>query len=108
MLARRIKSPFPKAVYARNAEVYKILAHPTRLEILNTIRNREASVQDLIRILKLRKANVSQHLAILRQAHLVTPRRSGLNIFYKIVDPGIVEPCRVLKKLWEKDKSKLR
>jgi len=96
-----MKSPFPKHVYNRNAEIYKILSNPIRLEILNTIKFQEASVEQLVEVLKLRKANVSQHLAMLRHARLVATRRDGLNIYYRIVDPRIIEPCRILKEVWE-------
>ena len=96
-----MQSPFPKSVYNRNAEIYKILANPIRLEILNSIKYQRLSVEQLVEILKLRKANVSQHLAMLRHAKLVTCRREGLSVYYEIVDPRIVEPCRILKELWE-------
>jgi len=96
-----MKSPFPKHVYNRNAEIYKVLANPIRLEILNTIKYQETSVEDLVDMLQLKKANVSQHLAMLRHARLVSTRREGLNIYYRIIDPRIIEPCRILKEVWE-------
>jgi DNA-binding transcriptional ArsR family regulator len=94
-----MKSPFPKTTYIKNAEVYRILANPKRLEILNLLKLREASVEQLLKVLKLPKANLSQHLALLRHNHLVTVRRQGLNKYYAIIDPRIVEPCRVLHNL---------
>lgn len=97
-----MKSPFPKSTYERNAEIYKLLANPKRLEILNILKRQELAVEELVRALKLPKANVSQHLALLRHARLVTARRNGLNVYYKISDPKIVEPCRILRDFWEK------
>ncbi len=99
-----MKSPFPKSVYAKNAEIYKILANPKRLEILNILKVREQSVERLIKMLGIPKANLSQHLTLLRHARLVTARRNGLNAYYKISNPKIVEPCRILHDLW-KNKS---
>ena len=99
-----MNSPFPKATYERNAEIYKILANPKRLEILNILKFRELSAGDLVNIVQLPKANVSQHLALLRHTRLVTVRRNGLNIYYKIADPRIVDPCKILHNLW-KDKA---
>lgn len=98
---QQLSSPFPKPVYARNAKIYKILANSTRLEILNSIKHRELSVEDLVQITGQRKANVSQHLALLRHAGLVETRKQGLNVYYAIVDPRLVEPCRILKEMWE-------
>lgn len=98
-MSKKIKQPLPRTAYRKNAETYKILANPKRLEILNLLREQEMSVEDLVKTLGISKANVSQHLALLRHADLVTVRREGLNGYYNIVDPRIVEPCRILHKL---------
>lgn len=95
----KIKKPLPRSAYEKNAETYKILANPKRLEILNLLREQEMPVQDLVKTLGISKSNVSQHLALLRHERLVTVRREGLNAYYNIVDPRIVEPCRILYKL---------
>ena len=96
-------SPFPRRTYQRNAVLYKLLANPIRLEILNVLKkNGETSVEDLLTILDVRKANLSQHLSILRHTKVVSVRRDGLNMYYSLVDPRIVEPCRILKELWER------
>lgn len=78
------------------------MANPKRLEILNTIMDKEATVNELSEVLGTRKSNTSQHLAYLRYLGLVTTRRQGKNIFYKITDPGIVAPCAIFKELREK------
>mgnify|MGYP001619441404 CR=1 FL=1 len=95
-----MKSPFPKATYEKNATIYKILTNSKRLEILNLLKKKELAVEELVKVLKLPKANVSQHLALLLHARLVAVRRNGLNAYYKITDPRIVEPCRILRDLW--------
>lgn len=59
------------------------------------------SVEKLVNTLRLPKANVSQHLTLLRHARLVTVRRNGLNAYYKISNPKIVEPCRILHDFWK-------
>ena len=97
------KSPLPKEAYMKNADIYKVLANSKRLEILNILKGGETPVEDLISITKLSKANLSQHLALLRHNGLVSVRREGLNGFYKIVDPRIVEPCKILHELRNKN-----
>ncbi len=106
---RRIKhhpdSPFPKLVYERNATIYKLMSHPIRLEILNILKARgETSVEQLLQMLGVRKANLSQHLSLLRHTKTVMMRKDGLNVYYQITDPRLVEPCRILKEIWEADK----
>ncbi len=100
----KIKQPLPRTAYQKNAEIYKILANPKRLEILNLLREQEMPVEELVKTLGIPKANVSQHLALLRHSKLVTVRRDGLKGYYNIIDPRIVEPCRILHQLSEKSK----
>jgi ArsR family transcriptional regulator len=94
-----ISSPLPQEAYDKNANIYKILANPKRLEVLNILKRGEVSVEQLLKITGLSKANLSQHLALLRHNGLVQTRRHGLHIFYRIVDPRIVEPCKILHQL---------
>ncbi len=94
-----MKSPLPKEAYNKNALIYKILANPKRLEILNILKVKDTSVEDILKITKLPKANLSQHLALMRHNGLIVPTRKGLNVTYKIVDPRIVEPCKILHQL---------
>lgn len=95
-------SPYDKIVYARNAELYKLLAHPVRLEILNILKLQETPLEQLTSALGLAKANISQHLAILKMARVVRVRRDNGEAIYSIVNPDIVAPCKILKDLWEK------
>lgn len=94
-----MKSPLPREAYNKNANIYKILANAKRLEILNLLKMREFSVEEMLKITKLSKANLSQHLALLRHNGLVVDRREGLNVFYRIIDSRIVEPCKILHEL---------
>lgn len=97
-----MKPYLPKEAYNKNATIYKVLANPKRLEILNILKTGEFPVERLISITKLPKANISQHLALLRHNGLVHTRREGLNVIYRIVDPRIVEPCKILHNLRHK------
>ena len=91
-----MKAKLNRRVYNINAVLYRVLANPKRLEILNTLVDQEMSVENLTKILGIRKANVSQHLAVLRHHRLVHTRRNGLNVYYKTADPRIVKPCQIL------------
>ncbi len=97
--AKPTKSPLPYEAYNKNALIYKVLANPKRLEILNILKIRETAVEDILSTMKLPKANLSQHLALLRHNGLIVPRREGLKVYYSIVDPRIVEPCKILHQL---------
>jgi DNA-binding transcriptional ArsR family regulator len=72
------------------ADLFKALAHPVRIEILNTLRNhQEVSVNDLKDHLGLEAANVSQQLAVLRNKKLVKTRKEANNVYYSIQDETI-------------------
>ena len=94
-----MKTPLPKDAYKKNALIYKVLANPKRLEVLNILKKKETSVEEILSVTKLPKANLSQHLALLRKNGLVVPRKEGLRVFYRIVDPRIVDPCKILHSL---------
>ena len=89
-----------KKIYKRNAEIYKLLANPIRLEILDILEENEASLEELSEIIGIRKPNTSQHLAILRYLRVVTVRREGQKAYYKLTDKRITEPSKILQKLW--------
>ena len=95
----------PKIAFIKNAATYKLLANEKRLEILNNIKYEEKRVEELVKILGVSKANVSQHLALLRHAGIVHTRRDGQNVYYKIVDPEIIKPCVILYNLWVSGKG---
>jgi ArsR family transcriptional regulator len=90
----------PKIAFINNAKTYKLLANEKRLEILNNIKYEEKRVEELVKILGVSKANVSQHLALLRHAGIVKTRREGQHVYYKITDPEIIKPCVILYNLW--------
>ena len=78
----------------RIAEVLKAMADPTRLKILHSIHDDERCVSDILEVVGGSQANVSKHLSVLKRAGLVDCRRSGLNVFYRIIDEGVFTICR--------------
>ncbi len=79
---------------ARIADVLKAMADPTRLKVLHALQGGERCVTDILHSVGGSQANVSKHLAVLRRAGLVTCRRDGLNVIYRIADPGVFTICR--------------
>lgn len=65
-------------------EVFRMLADPTRVEILWMLRGGARSVNDLAEALGKPATSISQHLAKLRMARLVHPRREGTQVFYSL------------------------
>jgi DNA-binding transcriptional ArsR family regulator len=70
---------------------FTILGQPARIQILLAIRTQEACVCHLEVVLGLRQASISQHLMAMRKAGLVTAKRDGRNIFYRLACPEIID-----------------
>jgi len=75
------------------------MADAKRLMILHELRDSEASVGQLVSSLGLPQSNVSQHLAILRERGIVTTRREGTTIYYKLANPKIGEACDLVREV---------
>ena len=75
------------------AELCKSLSDPKRLHIIQELRGDECSVSELTKILGLKKSNTSQHLAVLRKIGVISPRKEGSTIYYKLANPKIAEAC---------------
>jgi ArsR family transcriptional regulator len=73
------------------SQIFKSLAHPTRLAILDILRDEEQCVCHLEAVLGQRQAYISQHLMSLREAGLVADRRDGSRIYYRVVRPEIYQ-----------------
>ena len=66
------------------SEVYKALADPTRRRILQLLREREMSAGEIAEHFKLAKPTLSGHFAVLREAGLVSPEKTGTTIIYRL------------------------
>ncbi|MBS3136111.1 winged helix-turn-helix transcriptional regulator [Candidatus Woesearchaeota archaeon] len=86
-----------KELYEMHAEMCKVFSNPTRLEILNLLREKEMTVTALMEKTKLSQANISQHLAIMKSKGIVASRRDGKNIHYRIAYPKIIKAFDILR-----------
>ena len=73
------------------AEVFRALAHPTRIHIIETLGEGELSVGAILERVKVEPANLSQHLSVLRLQQLVSTRKDGNQVLYSVRDPLLVE-----------------
>ena len=88
-----------KELYEIHAEMCKVFSNPTRLEILNLLRDKELSVTELIGITKLSQANISQHLSIMKFKSIVASKRKGKNIYYKLTSPKIIKAFDIIREV---------
>src|SRR5258708_34748009 len=81
------------------AELFKALGHPARIRILEVLCDGERSVGELQPIVGIELSHLSQQLAVLRRARLVTSRKAGSSVFYALRDDLVAELLRVAKAL---------
>jgi ArsR family transcriptional regulator len=86
-------------IYQLHADYYSALANPKRLEIVHLLRDKEMSVSQMMEMLGLPQANLSQHLMVLREFHLVSTRKAGTNIYYKLAHKNIVKSSDLIREL---------
>ena len=79
------------------AEIFQALAHPTRVAIVERLDLGEMSVGQLCEKVGVEQANASQHLAILRNKHIVQTRKAGNQTFYRLRDPAFGKVLAALK-----------
>jgi ArsR family transcriptional regulator len=87
----------PADVFELQASIARALGHPTRLRILDLVGHREVSYAILLRKLGITKANLSQHLAVLRGSAVLADRREGRGVFYRLRYPEIKTLCETMR-----------
>lgn len=80
------------------AGVFQAMAHPTRIAILEELRNGELSANALQARLGIEQANLSQHLALLRNKRLVVNRKAGNQVFYSVRDHVLIEVLDIMRR----------
>jgi DNA-binding transcriptional ArsR family regulator len=77
--------------YQAPANLFKVLSHPARMAILSVLRDGEQCVCHMEAMLNLRQAYISQHLKVLKDARIVSDRRDGWNMYYRVSQPDIFD-----------------
>ncbi|MDH4226491.1 MAG: metalloregulator ArsR/SmtB family transcription factor [Deltaproteobacteria bacterium] len=86
-----------KTLFDIQAAICKALSNPKRLEIIYALKDGEHTVSEIVEAVGQRKANVSQNLAVLKNAGILKARRDGLNIHYSIANEKIVTACGLMR-----------
>lgn len=83
----------PKEALAQVAAYFQTLSEPTRLSLLNLLRDGERNVGELAQLTGFTAANVSRHLALLTQHGLVARDSRGTSVYYRIADESVYALC---------------
>jgi len=83
----------PTQALEQVAAYFQALSEPTRLQILNLLRQREHKVGELAQLCGYTSANISRHLAMLTKHGLVARQSRGTSVYYRIADESIYALC---------------
>lgn len=75
---------------------FRVLAEPTRIKLLDRLREGEATVLELTAVIGTTQQNVSKHLGVLQQAGIVARRKQGNFAYYRVVDEGVFALCETV------------
>jgi DNA-binding transcriptional ArsR family regulator len=91
----------PDTLRQFKASIFQALAHPTRIAIIEILRDGELSAGAIIERLAIEQANASQHLSILRTRQIVSSRKEGNQVFYSVRDPLLIEVLDVMRRYFQ-------
>lgn len=86
------------AMLKRAADIIKLLGHPDRLKIVEALEGTELSVSDICEVCALEQAICSQHLSRLRRHKVVTSRKEGLRVMYRVIEPKVHHILECIRK----------
>ncbi|MFI5530240.1 ArsR/SmtB family transcription factor [Kitasatospora sp. NPDC051853] len=86
-------------LYQLKAEFFKTLGHPVRIRVLELLSEREHAVAEMLPEVGVEPAHLSQQLAVLRRAQLVTTRREGSTVHYRLTTPELADLLKVARSI---------
>ncbi len=86
-------------VFKLHVDVCRVLGNASRIRIIEILQEGERSVGELAETLGLRQANVSQHLAVMRNKGVLRTRKVGTSIYYSVSNPKIVQACDLMRQV---------
>lgn len=86
-------------IYQYHAEMCQVFSHPKRLEAINVLRDGEMSVTELAQKLELTIGNLSQHLSMMKERHILLTRKEGNMVYYRILNPKLIRCFDMMREM---------
>ena len=91
-----VTQPLPDDLIELIAERFRALSEPTRIKLLDRLREAEATVLELTEVIGTTQQNVSKHLGVLQRCGIVARRKQGNFAYYRVVDEGVFGLCETV------------
>jgi DNA-binding transcriptional ArsR family regulator len=104
------ENPMEERVMELKADILKALAQPTRLRILELLREGERCICEIVPALNGEQSNISRHISLMQKSQIVTTRKDGVKVMVKVRDPrvfDILDKVNVILKNQMKEQEKL-
>ena len=88
-----------KNIFKLQADICKIFSNDKRLEIINLLKHKEISNQEIMRETGLSKVSISKHMNVLKSKGVIVSRREGQQLFYSIANPKIIQACTLMREV---------
>ena len=88
-----------RRLYELHASICQTLSNPKRLEVIDCLRDGELTVTRLAEAINISQANLSQHLALMREKGILIARREGSNVYYRLSNPKITQACDLMRQV---------
>lgn len=82
-----------------HSDLLKAMSHPKRLEIIQLLRDGEMNVSEMVEMLGLPQANLSQHLMVLREAGVVVAKKNGKEVSYRMAHRNFVKASDLMREI---------
>jgi len=86
-------------IYVYHAEMCQVFSHPKRLEVINVLRDGEMTVTELSQKLGLSLGNLSQHLSMMKERHVLLSRKEGNMVYYRIANPKLIRCFDMMREM---------
>jgi ArsR family transcriptional regulator len=86
-------------LYQAKADLFRTLGHPVRIRVLELLQDGPRPVRELLDSIQVESSNLSQQLAVLRRAGLVTSSRDGASVLYTLSTPDVAELMRAARRI---------
>ncbi|MHB8259475.1 MAG: ArsR/SmtB family transcription factor [Bacteroidia bacterium] len=88
-----------KGIYTLHANICKALGHATRIEVIDTLQNKEMNFGELLKKIGGAKSNLSQHLSAMTSKGILLQRKEGLNVYYKLSSKKVSTACQIMREV---------
>ena len=88
-----------KTIYVLHSNICKALANPIRIEIIDVLNDKEMTFGEIQEITGVMKANLSQHLSMMVSNGILSQRKEGLNMYFKLSTEKIATACRMMREV---------